>query len=376
MSASAAATLTMQDLQARMSDARQLLQASAALDKDSVRLALLDPAAEQLSSVSLSKDQFLTKDAVVTRVTSAGRNVQVTIVRANGVNTAVTVTDVSSGRALTPLVVQYPIVREGAINEVAYYSSAHPALLSDEVTASGQTYVEEHLRAAAARLAARGIVIPDDIVNIAAHLCVVEHTDHKRFMTEDRFALFPEILSLYALNQANTFRYSVSSAGAGGMIQMIPKTYDGIRQNHAGAALTGDFVAGMRDHENALEAMLLYMNDTWNELASHSEVQAALANRIATKSELMAAGYNSNPMRLPGYLKNGGAGWRSLIPAETQMYLAIYSSVDEKIRFAAAETAAPTSRADGVALVHTAGLLPIFSWFSATVNRTIFPWLR
>src|SRR5882762_2656733 len=61
------------------------------------------------------------------------------------------------------------------------------------------------------------------------------------------------------------------------------------------------------------------------------ELLDALRSGIATKAELLAAGYNSNPMRLRVYLKNGGAEWRKLIPTETQMYLAIYSSVDKNI---------------------------------------------
>jgi len=89
----------------------------------------------------------------------------------------------------------------------------------------------------------------------------------------------------------------------------------------------------MRDHANALKAMLLYMNDTWATLAASTEVQEALRNGIATKPELLAAGYNSNPIRLPMYLKNGGANWKTLIPAETQMYLAIYGEVDRNIAF-------------------------------------------
>jgi len=43
-------------------------------------------------------------------------------------------------------------------------------------------------------------------------------------------------------------------------------------------------------------------------------------------------------MRLPLYLKNGGAQWRTLIPAETQMYLAIYRSIDETLRLGADAT--------------------------------------
>src|SRR5438876_8793268 len=122
------------------------------------------------------------------------------------------------------------------------------------------------------------------------------------------------------------------------MIQMIPRTYEGIRQQHPAIDLATDFVSGMRNHANALEAMLLYINDTWSYLQKQDEVQNALRNGIASKPELLAAGYNSNPMRLPLYLKNGGAGWRALIPAETQMYLAIYSSVDSNVDFATPPT--------------------------------------
>jgi len=91
------------------------------------------------------------------------------------------------------------------------------------------------------------------------------------------------------------------------------------------------FVTGMRNHGNALQAMLLYMHDTWNEMTANDEVQYALNAKIATPSELMAAGYNSNAAKLPGYLKRGGDSWRVLIPRETQMYLQIYKSFDSLV---------------------------------------------
>ena len=131
------------------------------------------------------------------------------------------------------------------------------------------------------------------------------------------------------------------------MIQMIPRTYEAIRQQHPAIGLKADFVDGMRDHANALKAMLLYLDDTWTKLQESSDVQDALRSGTATKPELLAAGYNSNPLRLPAYLKNGGTSWRALIPAETQMYLAIYSSVDSNVQFN--ETAAAGSSAASLA---------------------------
>jgi hypothetical protein len=321
----------------RLAQARQVLNALAFADSDTVYLSAFDRGTSQMQVLSLNKDSFLTKGAEYVLPSKQGETLRVRIVRPNGVNTAVTVTDPATGKSLFPLMVRYPIERDGAI-EPAFYVSAHPALMSPELAASGETYVTTMLERAASDLAAQGVVIPRDVVNVAAHLVVVEHTDHKRFLNESRPDISREVLALYALNRGDTYRYSVSSAGAGGMIQMIPKTYQAIREHHPNVSLDADFVSGMQNHENALKAMLLYINDTWNFLQNQDEVQQALVSGSATKTELLAAGYNSNPYKLPSYLSNGGNGWRSLIPAETQMYLAIYQSVDSTVVFQTGDT--------------------------------------
>ena len=51
----------------------------------------------------------------------------------------------------------------------------------------------------------------------------------------------------------------------------------------------------------------------------------------ATPEQLMAAGYNSNPARLAGYINRGGAAWTSLIPRETKVYLQIYSALETAV---------------------------------------------
>ena len=365
----AASSFSPTEVVTRIAEARQILENNDAISPDSVRLAALDTATGQLTTIVLAKDEFLTKDEDIAATTDAGESVRLQIVRANGVNTAVNINAIATNEPLLPLVVQFPIVRDGRISEVAYYTSAHPALLSAPLTATGQSYIRTNLEEAAKSLAAQGESIPNDIVDVAEHLCVVEHTDHKRFMTENADELFPEIVSLYALNEGNTFRYSVSTAGAGGMIQMIPKTYEAIRQSHPNVELNPDFVSGMRDHSNALKAMLLYMNDTWKVLANSSEVQEALSSGIATKPELLAAGYNSNPARLPRYLKNGGTSWRGLIPAETQMYLAIYASVDKNLAFNNGEAATGDRSSNHPILsVETPRMFSVLSWFRASLT--------
>ena len=297
---------------------------------DVVTLALLDRRTSRIHLLTLSKQTFLTKNAELTSTTSLGAPVTLRVLRANGVNTAVSVLT-SAGHPLMPLVVEYPIERGGRFLEMAYYTSAHPALLSPEVVNAGQSYVRSMVDLAAKRLREKGAFISPNIVDVAEHLCLVEHVDHERFRNENRKALFEEIYSLYSLNELETYRYSVSSAGAGGMVQMIPWAYNLERQRHPGVGLNPDFVTGMRNHGNALQAMLLYMQDTWNELAAKEDIKYALDAKIATPTELLAAGYNSNAAKLPLYIRRGGTSWRTLIPRETQMYLQIYRSAESLV---------------------------------------------
>ena len=328
--------LSMNKIRARTEEAQRLLKSRpqlTAMGSSSlytVTLAALDDKNSQIHLLTIPKETFLKKGAEMTLITSLGATVQLRIIRANGVNTAVTVFD-NTGRSFVPLIVEYPIERGGSLHEVAYYTSVHPALLSPDVVKTGQTYVRTMIDLAAKRLKDKGVTVPPNLIDIAERLCIVEHADHTRFRNENRQALFEEIFSLYALNELNTYRHSVSIAGAGGMVQMIPSTYQMVRRLHPGIGLNPDFVYGMRNHGNALEAMLLYVLDTWKVLAASSDVVDALRLGMATQRELMAAGYNSNPAKLPLYIRRGGAGWRTLIPRETQMYLQIYQSLDNLI---------------------------------------------
>ena len=115
------------------------------------------------------------------------------------------------------------------------------------------------------------------------------------------------------------------------MVQMIPPTYRMIRSRYPNAALMPDFVDGMRNHVNATQAMLLYMQMTWNELIATPTVYEAMQSGIATQEQLMAAGYNSNPAKLPGYINRGGANWTTLIPRETKIYLQIWDSLERAV---------------------------------------------
>ena len=294
---------------------------------NSVRIAFYDFDTKKLDYIVMTKDSFLTKEGEFFVTSMKLKSLKVKIVRPNGVNTPVIISDYT-GKNHLPLMVQYPVERGGNYYETAYYMSTHPGLVTPEVINAGKLYIRNTIDIAREKLRQKGISISPKVTDIAERLSIVEHVDHLRFRTEYQANIYNDIFALYALNEGQTYRYSVSSAGAGGMVQMIPSTYFMVRSRYYNAALMPDFVEGMRNHTNAAQAMLLYMQMTYNDLVANETIYNALQNGTATELELMSAGYNSNPAKLPGYIKRGGDNWRNLIPRETQIYLQINASMD------------------------------------------------
>jgi hypothetical protein len=294
---------------------------------DVIRIAFYDWKAQKIDYAVMTKETFLAVDTDTTTISSNGKSIRIRTIRGNGVNTPVFILD-EAGQTHLPLLVQYPIEKGGRHVETAYYISTHPGLVTPEVVNAGKMYVRNTIDIAREKLREKGIYIQPRIADIAERLSAVEHVDHQRFRTEYHPSIYNDVYALFALNEGDTYRYSVSSAGAGGMVQMIPSTYRMVRERFNNVKLLPDFVEGMRNHVNAAQAMLLYMQWTWNDLMTSSAIINALENGNVADYQLMAAGYNSNPARLAGYINRGGADWTSLIPRETKIYLQIYDSMN------------------------------------------------
>ena len=333
-----ARSFTFGQIKSKIAEAKRLLQsrplATALVEgtapTDYVRVAYQDSKNSRIDFFVLSKDSFLDTKFEKSVSSENGRQLRVRTIRGNGVNTPIVVLDDQNEQQL-PLMVQYPVVRNGKYMETAYYMSTHPGLITSEVVSAGRYYVRNVIEIARDRLREKGINISPKLADIAERLATVEHVDHTRFRNEYHPNIYNDIFTLYALNEGQTYRYSVSSAGAGGMVQMIPSTYRMVRSWHPNIPLIPDFVEGMRNHVNATEAMLLYMQRTWTDLVASPTVANAHASGIATQEQLMAAGYNSNPAKLAGYINRAGENWTGLIPRETKIYLQIYESLEKNV---------------------------------------------
>ncbi len=295
-----------------------------------IRVAFYDETTRKIDSYVVTKDQFLASGIGTVVLTESGKQIISKTVRGNGVNTPISVTDMN-GKEHLALVVQYPRENRGVMQEMAYYVSTHPGLITPEVVNAGRFYVRNTIDIAREQLKLKGYGIEPKVADIAEHLAIVEHVDITRFRTEFQPNIYNDVYTLYALNEGQTYRYSVSSAGAGGMVQMIPSTYRMVRSRFTNANLMPDFVEGMRNHVNATQAMLLYMQMTWNDLKASPTIANALATGMAKQEYLMAAGYNSNPSRLPGFIDRAGSNWASLIPRETKNYLLVWDSLERAV---------------------------------------------
>src|SRR6266508_4201978 len=187
--AAGSSLLSPPQIQARIAEAERLLKsrplqtAMTSPSIDLVTLAALDRTS-RIHLITLYKETFLTKGSELIVPSSLGMPLNVRILRANGVNTAVAIFD-NQGRSLVPLVVEFPIEKRGVFREMAYYTSAHPALLSPDLSRSGRAYVHRMIDLAARRLREKGNFISPQIIDVAERLCLVEHVDHDRFRQEN-----------------------------------------------------------------------------------------------------------------------------------------------------------------------------------------------
>ncbi|MEW6733466.1 MAG: hypothetical protein AB1489_19215 [Acidobacteriota bacterium] len=301
--------------------ARQALATQARPMSGTVWVSCWSAKTDEIVVLSVNKQLLRVRGANLP-VTIKGESATLIVDEPNGVNTKLSV---QSTQDWIPLTLAFTI--ENGAQRFAYYTPAHYQLRSAALVSDGKAYIHDRVVQATTELKAAGYEIMPSMQEMAEKLTVVEHVDHYRFVNEPPIKLFEEIYTLYALNRGETYRYSISSAGAGGMIQMIPSTYRLVRNAFPGARLDESFVTAMADHEQAMRAMLLYLTMTYDFYRKNSTTATAL-DTIVRLNDLMAAGYNSNPTRIPSYLDRHNVDWTRALPHETNIYLSILHTLE------------------------------------------------
>ena len=266
--------------------------------------------------------------------------VQVKLTSFNGVNSKFQITMPASG---TVLALKYLIsgtesgsksAIENSLSEAVYvpYSSA----LSDPtVLKYGENYLNGIIHTVAQSIQyipSRSIpgkmiteAIPPAMIKA---LIYAEHTDTTKVLKGDVRDTIDTLDILFATNGGDAYKYSVSTAGARGIAQFMPATYQGLVDRHPEAGLISDFVQGMSDHTNAIKAMYLLLDD----YAGAVRVKATQGFAEGHVFEYGAASYNGGTTRVVNAVNTYGQDWNSDHSGEINTLQATVNSIASQVK--------------------------------------------
>src|SRR5262249_2750917 len=236
--------------------------------------------------------------------------------RENGINSDIGCIEPQSGKVLA---VKYPVDNEAgrfgpgpAVIE-AVYTPYSGEIKNEQIVKHGIEVQKEFASKAYKRLKDREVysrafpgrkvvdVVPKQILTV---LLMNEHIDPGDYRNELLTRpLVERVLTVIGANSDKAYAYSVSYAGARGLVQMIPSTYNGIAGFYPSAGLMSNFTQGMADPVNAVMAQILLCDSDWRAINDHADIPA---ERIGP---YLAAAYNGGVGRVLSCLSNDEAEW-------------------------------------------------------------------
>jgi len=269
-----------------------------------------------------------------------GPEVQVKLKTFNGVNSKFQIDSPAGGVVLAlKYLISSPdsgskAAIENGLSEAVYvpYSSG----LSDPaVLAYGESYLNTIIRNVADSLQNEpSAAMPGKTITQAIPpamikaLVYAEHTDTTQVLRGDVQDTVDQLNILFATNQGDAYKYSVSTASARGIAQFIPSTYASLVQRHPNLGFIPDFVQGMADHTNSIKAMYVLLDD----YAGAVRVKAAQGFAAGRIFEYAAASYNGGTARVANAVNTYGADWNSDHSGEINTLQSQISSLKSQIK--------------------------------------------
>lgn len=239
-----------------------------------------------------------------------------TLRRENGINSEFECVNPRGGRVLA---IKYPVSNEGrrfgVDSEVieAIYTPYSAEIDTSDVVRRGLAVQDGFIEKAYERLKSRGVrsrafegrrvgeVVPREIIRV---LLINEHIDPGEFRSAGMAGpLARRVLTVVATNAEKGYAYSISRAGARGLVQMIASTYRLILRKYPEAGLAPDFSSGMGDPVNAVMAQVLLCDSDWEAVQSRFDIGA---DQIGP---YLAAAYNGGVGRVLSLLAGEHEEW-------------------------------------------------------------------
>ncbi len=236
--------------------------------------------------------------------------------RDNGINSDIACIEPQGGKVI---LMKYPVTNEnnrfGGGSEIieATYTPYAAEIKNDEVIRHGIKLMDKLIDNAYDRLKMRRVssrVYPDKLVteviprSILKVLLLNEHIDPSLFKSQSQAkSLVEMVLTIVATNGEKAYAYSISRAGARGLVQMIPSTYALLQNKYVQAGLRENFSIGMVDTVNAIMAQVLLCDSDWQAIAEHRHIDK---DKIGA---YLAAAYNGGVGRVLTIVNREQAEW-------------------------------------------------------------------
>ena len=216
------------------------------------------------------------------------------------------------------------------------YTPYSPEIDTPQVREDGLNYLKGQIEAAWTELEEENVrlggfnELSSDIAptEISLVLSIIEHIDPLRFKNSlpgGETALVHEVLTIIGANMSDAYAYSRSSAGARGLFQFIPGTYEKMLRKYRQAKLDRNFVSGCSNHENAAKASLLLFDSDLNDLPG--DYLRNIGDDVQAVGRYLAAAYNCGSHRVERSLRACTGGWTCRLPEETKIYLRKFDAV-------------------------------------------------
>jgi hypothetical protein len=220
--------------------------------------------------------------------------------------------------------------------EEVVYTPYSPEIDTPEIREDGLNYLKKQIEQAEADLGEKNVplrgfdALSGDFTatEVSLVLSIIEHIDPSRFLHAPpggEAALVNEVLTIIGANTTKAYAYSRSTAGARGLFQFIPGTYEKISRKYPKAQLHKDFVAGCSNHVNAAKASILLFDSDLTDLPS--DYLNVLGRDVRAVGRYLAAAYNCGSKRVERSLRGCVDRWTCLLPAETKIYLQKFDAV-------------------------------------------------
>ena len=216
------------------------------------------------------------------------------------------------------------------------YTPYSPEIDTPSLREDGLNYLKGQIESARADLEDRNVPlkgfegVSGDVepTEISLVLSIIEHIDPMRFKnspTDNPAALVHEVLTILGANMSDAYAYSRSNAGARGLFQFIPGTYEKILRKYREAGLDRDFVSGCSNHANMAKASLLLFDSDLNDLPS--DHLRTIGDDVQAVGRYLAAAYNCGARRVEKSMRDCTDSWTCLLPEETKLYLKKFDAV-------------------------------------------------